>query len=282
MRNLVVLDDQMEYRNAHKRGADSVVKFFTQGSHHRNTTVVYIVQNLFNQDKSMRTVSLNAHYIIVFKNPCDGTQIQTLACQMFPGNPTPLLDAFKDATTVTLESGETRGCLLLDFHPTSCDGLSMLTSVFDERPTAYVPREYAKGASANDDHESSSSEADGFGASSATFPSNRRSRIRADAQPRQAQRKEVSRKAHGQVPKRLFKSRAYSSVLKGAPDEVIKAICNAALNVEQGDVHLSPAQRQLFSAHLKRSRRSNVVRVISKASVTLHEVRRVVSHLFLY
>ena len=206
VRNLVVLDDQMENRNAHKRGADSVVKFFTQGSHHRNMTVVYIVQNLFNQDKSMRTVSLNAHYIIVFKNPRDGTQIQTLACQMFPGNPTPLLDAFKDATTVTSESGATRGYLLLDFHPTSCDALRMLTGVFDERPTAYVPREYIKGASSDDDHESSGSEVDGFAESSATFPSNRRSRIRVDAQPRQAQRKEVSSKAHGQVPKRLFKS----------------------------------------------------------------------------
>ena len=45
--------------------------------------------------------------------------------------------------------------------------------------------------------------------------------------------------------------RAYNSVLKGAPDEVIKAICNAALNIEQGDIRLSPAQRRLFSAHRK-------------------------------
>ena len=54
--------------------------------------------------------------------------------------------------------------------------------------------------------------------------------------------------------------RAYSSVLKGAPDEVIKAICNAALNIEQGDVHLSPAQRQLFSAHRKK-----IARITSRA-----------------
>ena len=205
VRNLVVLDDQMENRNAHKRGADSVVKFFTQGSHHRNMTVVYIVQNLFNQDKSMRTVSLNAHYIIVFKNPRDGTQIQTLACQMFPGNPTPLLDAYRDATAVTSDSGTKRGYLLLDFHPTSCDALRMLTNVFDESPTAYVPQEYIKGARVDGDQKSFDSDVDGSDTSTATFPSNRRSRVRVDAQSRQAQRKEVSRKAHGQVPKRLFK-----------------------------------------------------------------------------
>lgn len=40
-------------------------------------------------------------------------------------------------------------------------------------------------------------------------------------------------------------------MLKGASDDVIKAICNAALNVEQGDIHLSPAQRQLFGHHRK-------------------------------
>jgi ABC-type methionine transport system ATPase subunit len=40
-------------------------------------------------------------------------------------------------------------------------------------------------------------------------------------------------------------------VLKGSTDDVIKAICNAALNVEQGDIHLSPAQRQLFGKHRK-------------------------------
>ena len=45
--------------------------------------------------------------------------------------------------------------------------------------------------------------------------------------------------------------RAYSSVLKGAPDEVVKAICNEALDIEQGDIHLTPAQRRLFSAHRK-------------------------------
>jgi hypothetical protein len=146
-RNVLVLDDQMENQHAHKRSSDSVVKFFTQGSHHRNLTVVYIVQNLFNQDKSMRTVSLNAHYITVFKNPRDATQLRTLACQMYPENPAPLLDAFKDATAIDTDAAtSTYGYLLLDLHPTTCDAFRMLTKVFDEHPTAYVPEEYIKSA----------------------------------------------------------------------------------------------------------------------------------------
>jgi hypothetical protein len=198
VRNLVVLDDQMENRNAHKRGTHSVVKFFIQGSLHRNMTAVYIVQNLFNQDRSMRTVSLNVHCIIVFKNPRDGTLIQTLVCQVFPGNSTPLLDAFKDATTVTSgDSGTARGNLLLDFHPTSCDALRMLTNIFHERPTAYVPQEYIKGARVNGECLPSGSESNGPSAPTTTFPVNRRSGVRFHAQ---AKRTKVTRKANRQVP----------------------------------------------------------------------------------
>ena len=34
----------------------------------------------------MRNISLNIHYIILFKNPRDSQQISTLARQMYPGN----------------------------------------------------------------------------------------------------------------------------------------------------------------------------------------------------
>ena len=80
-RNMLVLDDQMDSENMK---GNTLCKFFTQGSRHGNLTVLYIVQNLFNQDKSMRTVSLNSHYLVLFKNPRDITQIRTLAQQMYP------------------------------------------------------------------------------------------------------------------------------------------------------------------------------------------------------
>lgn len=40
-------------------------------------------------------------------------------------------------------------------------------------------------------------------------------------------------------------------VLNKSSDGVIKAICNAALNVERGDVSLTPAQKRLFARHRK-------------------------------
>jgi len=133
VRNLLILDDQMENRAAHKRGDNDVTKFFTQGSHHRNLTVVYIVQNLFNQDRSMRTISLNTHYMVLFKNPRDATQIRTLSLQMYPDNPRMLVNAYRDATS------QPYGYLLLNLRPDACDALRILTDVFAREPTVYIP-----------------------------------------------------------------------------------------------------------------------------------------------
>jgi hypothetical protein len=128
----------MENKAAHKRGDNDVTKFFTQGSHHRNLTVVYIVQNLFNQDAAMRTVSLNTHYMVLFKNPRDATQIRTLSQQMYPDSKRLLVDAYRDATS------QAYGYLLVNLRPDACDALRILTDVFAEEPSAYVRRDILK------------------------------------------------------------------------------------------------------------------------------------------
>ena len=79
-RNLIVFDDQMIDASKDKR----IVNLFTRGSHHRNLSVIYIVQNLFHQGKGSRSISLNSHYLVLFKNPRDKLQILTLAKQMYP------------------------------------------------------------------------------------------------------------------------------------------------------------------------------------------------------
>ena len=80
-RNLIVFDDQMIDAGKDKR----IVNLFTRGSHHRNLSVIYIVQNLFHQGKGSRSISLNSHYLVLFKNPRDKLQVLTLAKQMYPG-----------------------------------------------------------------------------------------------------------------------------------------------------------------------------------------------------
>ena len=64
-RNLIVFDDQMIDASKDKR----IVNLFIRGSHHPNLSVIYIVQNLFHQGNGNRSISLNSHYLVLFKNP---------------------------------------------------------------------------------------------------------------------------------------------------------------------------------------------------------------------
>ena len=66
-RGLVVLDDLMAETD------ERVTNLFTKKSHHSNTSVIYLVQNLFSKNKESRTISLNSQYMIVLKKPtrCD-------------------------------------------------------------------------------------------------------------------------------------------------------------------------------------------------------------------
>ena len=78
-RGLVVLDDLMAETDGR------VTNLFTKKSHHSNTSVIYLVQNIFPKNKESRTISLNSQYMVIFKNPRDASQIANLAKQMYPG-----------------------------------------------------------------------------------------------------------------------------------------------------------------------------------------------------
>ena len=137
-RNLVVLDDKMNDES----GSKTLSKLFTQGAHHRNLTVIFIVQNLFHQGDSMRTVSLNCHYMILFKNPRDKGQVRALGSQMYPGDTNFLVSSYRDATDARY------GYLLLDLHPETPEDLRVRTGIFpDEVPQVSLPRRYKKGSS---------------------------------------------------------------------------------------------------------------------------------------
>jgi hypothetical protein len=118
-RNLLILDDQME-----EAGSSPTLKnLFTKGSHHRNLTIMYLLQNMYNSGTSQRTVSLNTHYNVVFKNPRDSRQFVCLASQMHPNNYGWLIGAFKDATS------KPHGYLVLDHHPLSDDNERVVTNI---------------------------------------------------------------------------------------------------------------------------------------------------------
>ena len=118
-RNIVVLDDLMVETD------ERVTNLFTKKSHHCNTSVIYLVQNLFPKNKESRTISLNSQYIVVFKNPRDVSQMTTLAKQMYPGRVKFVQEAFADARSTPYgyifgrsETGHPRGSTLAHVHTT--------------------------------------------------------------------------------------------------------------------------------------------------------------------
>lgn len=128
--NLIIIDDLM------RESDGRVVDLFTRGCHHRNLSVFFITQNIFHQGKGQRDISLNAHYIVLFKNPRDKAQIRHLAQQVCPENTKFLQEAYRDATA------QPHGYLLLDLKQSTREECRFRTNIFpsDQFNTVYVPK----------------------------------------------------------------------------------------------------------------------------------------------
>lgn len=127
LRNLVIIDDMMTELQSDPR----MTRLFTVGSSHRNCSFIYIVHNIFAKGTEMRNLSLNSHYLILFKNPRDSLQIATLARQMYPHRSQFLVEAYKDATKGPYSY------LFLDLKPTTPENLRVRTNIFDT-PIVYI------------------------------------------------------------------------------------------------------------------------------------------------
>ena len=128
-RNLYIIDDMMGEKDA------VIAKLFTKKSHHGNLSVIYIVQNLFHQSKSHRTISLNASYLVVTKNVRDASQIVHLAKQLFPSNTKFFQQAYQMATK------EPYTYLFVDLTPTCPDEIRLRSGIFPtDKHYVYQPR----------------------------------------------------------------------------------------------------------------------------------------------
>ncbi|GBN58756.1 hypothetical protein AVEN_17025-1 [Araneus ventricosus] len=111
---LLILDDLMNNLTA------EISQMFTVGSHHKNLSIILITQNLFLHIRVTRDISLNAHYIILFRNDRDQSQIACFDRQVFPDRSTFFMDAYKRTTA------EIYQFLLVDSFPTTDEELRLL------------------------------------------------------------------------------------------------------------------------------------------------------------
>ena len=131
IRNLVVIDDLMHELSNDQR----ITSLFTKGCHRGNLSVIFILQNIFHRRKELRDMSLNFHYLVLFKSPRDSSQVNHLAKQMFPGHVKYMQEAFQDATK------RPYGYLLCDLKPETPTDFRLLSNIFPgETQCAYVRR----------------------------------------------------------------------------------------------------------------------------------------------
>ena len=117
---LIVIDDNMKNVNS------DLSEIFTT-FRHRNASVFFLTQNLFHQHKDYRTMSLNANYIIIMKNPRDQSQIMNFAKQFSPNDTKYVTDAFKKAT-----ANRPFSYMFFDLRQETNDCLRMRTNIFED------------------------------------------------------------------------------------------------------------------------------------------------------
>ena len=127
---LIIIDDKM-----HSATNDILISdLFTKLSHHKNITVIMLVQNLFPKSKYMRDISTNSTYIVLMSNPRETLQIKTLSSQIDGTNSNFIFNCYKDAT-----KDKPFSYLFLDFDQNTPENVRVRTNIFpNEEQSAYV------------------------------------------------------------------------------------------------------------------------------------------------
>ena len=119
-RNQIIFDDLMMKAKCDQRIAD----LLTEGSHHRNLSIVYLTQNVSPQGRACRDITLNTQYFVLFNNLIDRQQVATLARRIYPSTSVTLMRKFEDA------SARPHGYLVLDLKSSTSEQNRLQTDIF--------------------------------------------------------------------------------------------------------------------------------------------------------
>lgn len=100
-----------------------IVSLFAVLSHHTNSVVILLMQNIFPKKPLFRDISLNSTYVVLFKNPRDKSQIANFARQFSPGKNSYIVDAFQEATK------NPYSYLLFDFEQNTPDSVRVRSKI---------------------------------------------------------------------------------------------------------------------------------------------------------
>ncbi len=128
--SLFIIDDNMEK-------IDQVISnIFTKYAHHKNLSVILIMQNYYNKNEFQRTININTTYNIFMKNPRNKLAVMQLAKEAFPGNTKYVMESYVDATI------DPFSYLVIDLRQETSDDLRLITNIIPQKnkyQTFYVP-----------------------------------------------------------------------------------------------------------------------------------------------
>ena len=121
---LLILDDLMLELNK------DMAQHFIAGSHHKQTTTIFVTHSVFLNNENYRLISQNAQYMILFKNKRNLSQVNTLARQILGSDSGRLMEAYKYIGPFQ--------SVLLSFHPRVPDDLLVTTDSFTPCPIVFL------------------------------------------------------------------------------------------------------------------------------------------------
>lgn len=114
---ICILDDMLAHLSSY------LEELFTVVSHHNNCSMVLISQAIFGK-KELRNISLQCHYMAIFKSPRDSKQLHYLCHQIEPNRTKYLKSVFSDALKKPF------AYVILDFTQQQKDEARYRTNIF--------------------------------------------------------------------------------------------------------------------------------------------------------
>ena len=131
--NVLVFDDLM----AQATDSPLVSFLFTQGRH-RNTSVILLLQNMFQEGKFNTDVIRNAQYMALFRSPSDRKQIGIIAERMFDKN------RLRFMSTYFQETERAFGYIFVDSRPETPIDKKVLSGIFGSSRRYLTINNFAK------------------------------------------------------------------------------------------------------------------------------------------
>lgn len=121
---LLVIDDLM------LELSKDLSNHFIAGSHHKQTTTIFVTHSIFLNNENYRLISNNCQYIILMKNKRNFSQVVRLARQVLGMEHNRVIEAYKYTNSYEF--------VLLSFHPKVPEELLVIADFFKSCPSVFL------------------------------------------------------------------------------------------------------------------------------------------------